>query len=155
MRLLRLTAAAATSAAALTLALLGPAAAWADEATPSAPSASTSDASMSGMDMGSMPGMDHDATPMPGMDHDTTPMPGMEHEHGSTTPSSRPRALVLGGFVLVNGTGMVTALVLRRRSRHERDRKRAAKQQAGSPSRGSRPAANDAAAAVTLEGASR
>jgi len=146
MRLLRLTAAAATSAAGLTLALLGPAAAWADEAAPSAPSASASDDSMSGMD--------HDATPMPGMDHDTTPMPGMEHEHGSTTPSSRPRALVLGGFVLVNGTGMVTALVLRRRSRHERDRKRQAKQQASTPSGGSRPAATDASA-VTLEGASR
>lgn len=153
MRFLMLTAAAAGGAAGLTLALLGPSTAWAEEGTPSTASASASDDSMSDGDMDSMPGMEHDATPMPGMDHDTTPMPGMEHGQGSTTSSSRPRALVLGGFVLVNGTGMVTALVMRRKRRHEQDRKRLAKQRAGTPSGGS-PAAT-AAGAITWEGASR
>lgn len=143
----RLAAATATGAAALALTLGPTATAWADEVTPTSPAASPNGDSMDGMDMGSMPGMDHDATPMPGMEH--------EHTHGSSTTASRPRAMVLGGFVLVNGAGMVTALILRRRGRNERDRKRTARQHAGTPSGGKSAAADPAVVPAVLEGTLR
>jgi len=63
----------------------------------------------------SLPGMDHEVSPMPGMDHGTeTPMPGMEHNGGS---EPRPRALVLAGFGGLNGAALITAFVLRRRTK--------------------------------------
>ena len=62
-----------------------------------------------------MPDMDHEVSPMPGMDHGTdTPMPGMEHNGGA---DPRPRALVLAGFGGLNGAALITAFVLRRRTR--------------------------------------
>ena len=72
---------------------------------------------MPGMDheISPMPGMDHEVSPMPGMDHGTeTPMPGMGHDSGS---ESRPRALLLGGFGGLNGVVLITAFMLRRRTK--------------------------------------
>jgi len=68
----------------------------------------------------SMPGMDHSGS-MPGMNHDVSPMPDMPGmDHGKDGDVSRPRALVLGGFGGLNGAVLVTALVLRRRTRRHR-----------------------------------
>ena len=67
-----------------------------------------------------MPGMDHEASPipsMPGMDHNVSPMPGMDHNSGA---ESRPRALLLGGFGGLNGIVLITAFMLRRRTRARR-----------------------------------
>jgi uncharacterized protein involved in copper resistance len=73
-----------------------------------------------------MPGMDHDVSPMPGMNHEVSPMPGMNHEvspmpgmTGSHNDDggSRPRALVLAGFGGLNSAVLVTAMILRRRTR--------------------------------------
>jgi uncharacterized protein involved in copper resistance len=69
----------------------------------------------------SMPGMDHDASPMPsmpGMDHDASPMPSMPGmDHHDDGVESRPRALVLAGFGGLNGAVLLSALMLRRRTR--------------------------------------
>jgi len=93
-----------------------------------------------------MPGMDHDETPgmdpdMPGMTHDETPgmdpnMPGMSgsgsgHSHAATAaPGSRPQAAVIGTFALLNGGVLMTAWLMRRRSKLTTTK----------PSRASRPA---------------
>jgi hypothetical protein len=93
---------------------------------------------MPGVDDTSMPGMDHDSMPgmasaapvdpghdaMPGMDDSS--MPGMTHSQGDSAAVSRPRALVLGGFVLANGAVMVAAAVVRRRTVGRRRPRRAA-----------------------------
>jgi hypothetical protein len=50
----------------------------------------------------------------------------MDHGHaaGSETPTAHPRALVLGGFAVVNLVVLLAAAVLRRRGRGERERRR-------------------------------
>jgi uncharacterized protein involved in copper resistance len=63
-----------------------------------------------------MPGMNHEVSPMPGMDHEVSPMPGMTGSHNDDG-GSRPRALVLAGFGGLNGAVLVTAMILRRRTR--------------------------------------
>ncbi|HET9654342.1 MAG TPA: hypothetical protein VFP72_03245 [Kineosporiaceae bacterium] len=80
-----------------------------------------------------MPGMDHgDGTGMdgmPGMDHgDGTGMdgmPGMDHQHSvsETSAGSPPRALVLGGFGLVNGLVLVAAAASRPKQSRIRTRR--------------------------------
>jgi hypothetical protein len=47
---------------------------------------------------------------------DDSSMPGMTHSHGDAGAVSRPRTLVLGGFVLANGAVMVAAALVRRRT---------------------------------------
>lgn len=83
----------------------------------------STETSMPGMDhvaspMPGMPGMDHGVeTPMPGMDHEASPMPGMPGMGHNSGSESRPRALLLGGFGGLNGVVLITALVLRRRTK--------------------------------------
>lgn len=113
----------------------------------------TGPTSMPGMTDGSMPGMTMKATPgagpraeahshgadvpdpsasrapMAGMDgmSGMADMPGMEHGHSATASAvspSRPRALLLGGFGLLNLVVLVTAAILRRRGLGERGRGR-------------------------------
>ena len=67
-----------------------------------------------------MPGMDHAASPMqgmPGMDHEASPMPGMPGMDHNSGTESRPRALLLGGFGGLNGLVLITAFMLRRRTK--------------------------------------
>lgn len=65
-----------------------------------------------------MPGMTHDETP--GMDPN---MPGMGgsgtgHSHAAATgPGTRPQTAVVGTFVVLNGGVLVTAGLMRRRTK--------------------------------------
>lgn len=91
-----------------------PPAALRSPATAALPTASqTGPSSMPGMADGSMPGMTDGS--MPGM----ADMPGMDHAPAaaSGTPTAHPRALVLGGFALVNLVVLLAAAILRRRTR--------------------------------------
>jgi hypothetical protein len=100
---------------------------------------SGTDASMPGMDMGgavpgaasvpatspSVPSPTAVAPPsMPGMVMDGGSMPGMTSSHDSeVAPVARPRAQVLGTFVAVNAAVMIAAVILRHRTRGDRDRR--------------------------------
>lgn len=61
--------------------------------------------------------------------HGADPAVGGHDAHGDTseTAPDRPRAAVLGTFAAVNGGVLITAFVMRRRTRHELTRRKAAR----------------------------
>jgi len=99
---------------------------------PAAPS--TMDPNMPGMDP-TAPGMSQDGMAgmsdeeMPGMSHGTSTN-DPHHAGGTGSESARPQAAVVGTFVVLNGGVLLTAGLMRRRSRLN----------PGKPSRASRPA---------------
>ncbi|RYV52150.1 hypothetical protein [Pengzhenrongella frigida] len=87
-----------------------------------------------------MPGMDmpeHDTAPehapaqeppahdMEGMTTPAEDLPGAVDEH--TGAVARPRGLVLGTFAAVNAAVLLSAALVRRRTKHDPDRRRAAR----------------------------
>lgn len=80
-----------------------------------------------GHDHGSVATSSLAATTPPAGGHDrhgVTPPAGGHDQHDVVTPADRPRREVLTGFVVVNGAVVLTAAMLRRRTRARRCRPR-------------------------------